>query len=127
VDAWLVRRERAVTILLTNHALPRHPIETEHVHIQLARSSPPRAVYAERIDEDHANPKRSWQEMGSPEYLREHEIEQLQKASQMARQPHAWNYQDGTLDLDIRLPPHAVAAITVEFDTGHKDQARRPA
>jgi len=50
----------------------------------------------------------------APEYLRQHQVEQLQEASQMARQPHPWNYDDGTLHLDIRLPPHAVAAITVQ-------------
>jgi xylan 1,4-beta-xylosidase len=115
VDASVVRGNTTVTIVLTNHALPRHPIETEHVHFQLAGAGRPLAVFAERIDEEHANPKRLWQEMGEPEYLSPQQVEQLQEASQMVRQPHAWNYQDGALHLDLRLPPHAVAALTVGF------------
>jgi xylan 1,4-beta-xylosidase len=123
VDAWVIRRDSAVTIVLTNHALPRHPIEAEAVHIQLAGAARPSAVFAERIDEEHANPKRLWQEMGEPEYLRAHQIERLQEASQMVKQPHAWKEQGGTLHLEIRLPPHAAAALTVEFAS---DGARFP-
>lgn len=115
VDAWVVRRDQALTILLTNHALPRHAIETDHVHIQLKNAPSPLAVFAERIDAEHANAKRVWQEMGEPEYLSPKQVEQLHEASQMIKQPHSWNYQDGMLHLDIRLPPHAVAALTVEF------------
>jgi xylan 1,4-beta-xylosidase len=118
VDAWVVRRDCALAVLLTNHALPRHPIETTHVHVQIANGPCPLAAYAERIDEEHANAKRVWQEMGAPEYLRQHQVEKLQEASEVVRQPHPWSFQNGTLHLDIRLLPHAVAAITVEFDTG---------
>ena len=28
VDAWLVAREKSATLMLTNFALPRHPIDT---------------------------------------------------------------------------------------------------
>ena len=39
--------------------------------------------YIQRIDEDHANPRRAWLEMGSPEYLSPLEVEQLQASSQL--------------------------------------------
>ncbi|MGH8008865.1 MAG: GH39 family glycosyl hydrolase, partial [Candidatus Binatia bacterium] len=69
VDAWVVRKERAVTVLLTNHALPRHPLKTELVHLRLTDAPAPRTAYLERVDEDHANAQRVWQEMGEPKYL----------------------------------------------------------
>jgi hypothetical protein len=56
--------------------------------------------------------------MGMPEYLSQHQVEQLQKASQLLRQPQSWSHHDGILSLEIRLPPHAVAALTVEFEPG---------
>ena len=77
VDAWTVRQDRVLTVLLTNHALPRHPIETDHVHIQLTGAPSPLAVFVERIDPEHANAKRLWQEMGEPEYLSPKQVEQL--------------------------------------------------
>jgi xylan 1,4-beta-xylosidase len=115
VDAWVVRRPRAATVLLSNHALPRHPIENDRVHVRLTGSPPPRNVSVERIDEDHANAKRVWHDMGEPPFPSAREVEQLQAASQIIREPQPWNYEDGTIHLELALPPHAVAAISVEF------------
>ena len=30
VDAWVIRKERSATVLITNHAQPRRPIATLH-------------------------------------------------------------------------------------------------
>lgn len=115
VDAWVVRKEHSLSVVLTNHALPRHPIKTEQVHIKLTDAPKARYAYVERIDEAHANPRRSWCEMGEPEYLSASEVELLQGASRMWKEPQSCEYEDRVLHLDITLPPHAVAAITVEF------------
>jgi xylan 1,4-beta-xylosidase len=115
VDAWVVRRGMSVTALLTNHALPRYPIQSEHVSIHLSGAPEPRKAYAERIDKTHANAKRAWRELGEPEYLSASDIELLEAASRIVREPQAWKYENQTVHLDIVLPPHAVAAITVEF------------
>jgi xylan 1,4-beta-xylosidase len=114
VDTWVVRGRDVVTVLLTNHVLPRHPIETETVRIQLAGISSPRNVYVERIDENHANAKRLWIEMGKPALPTHREVEQLQVASQIVREPLQWKYEAGALHLEITMPPQAIAAITVE-------------
>lgn len=104
-----------MTALLTNHALPRYPIQSEHVSIHLSGAPEPRKAYAERIDKTHANAKRAWRELGEPEYLSASDIELLEAASRIVREPQAWKYENQTVHLDIVLPPHAVAAITVEF------------
>jgi xylan 1,4-beta-xylosidase len=119
VDAWAVRRDHALTFLLTNHALPRHQIKTERVSIHLLGSPEPRSAYLERIDETHANPQRTWREMGGPEYLSAPDVEQLDAASRVMPEPHAWKYEDRTVHLDVALPPHSVAAMTVEFAPEH--------
>jgi xylan 1,4-beta-xylosidase len=115
VSVWVVRRENSVTVLLTNHAMPRHPIGTEQVRVTLWDARPPRLAYVERIDEEHANARRQWAEMGEPEYPGAIEVEQLQAASCVARQPHSVTYDAGVIDFDVTLPPHAVAAVTIEF------------
>jgi xylan 1,4-beta-xylosidase len=114
VDAWVVRQPRTVTVLLSNHALPRHPIGNERIHFQLI-GTPPRNVYVERIDDDHANAVRLWGEMGKPEFPTAREVEQLRAASQMLREPQPWKYEDGTVHLELTLPSHAVAAVTLEI------------
>ena len=75
----------------------------------------PRNVYIERIDENHANAKRLWLEMGKPEFPSMREVEQMDTASQIVREPQSWKYENGTIHLDLAMPPHAVAAISLEF------------
>ena len=115
VDAWVVRNAHSLTVLLTNHALPRHQIGAEPVHIRLSGAPEPRYAYVERIDHTHANAPVMWREMGQPEYLSAAEVAHLQEASRVQKEPHVWRYEDRTIHLDIALPPHGVAAMTVEF------------
>jgi xylan 1,4-beta-xylosidase len=117
VDAWAVRRGAGLTVLLTNHALPRQPIAAQRVRVELAGIPRPRSVTVERIDEDHTNARGAWQRLGAPEYLSAAEVEQLEAASRLSAEPHAWEHEGGTLRLSLDLPPHAVAALTVELPT----------
>jgi xylan 1,4-beta-xylosidase len=116
VDAWVVRGETAVTVLLTNFALPRHPISTERVHVSLVGAPALRTVFVTRIDEQHANAKRIWQEMGQPKYLRPRAVERLHDASRLRDEDCPWTRDADSLHLHVELPPHSVAAVTVECD-----------
>jgi xylan 1,4-beta-xylosidase len=115
VDVWVVRRRDSVTVLLTNHALPQHPIKNQSVHVQLTGLLSPANVYVERIDNDHANAKRLWIEMGKPALPTERQVEQLHVASQIMREPLRWKYESKILHLKLPMPAQAIAAITVEW------------
>ncbi len=114
VDAWVVRQDRRLTILTTNHAQPRQPIARETVSFSLTHATAPQHVYVERIDDTHANPHRTWSEMGAPTYLSEREVEQLKEASRLVKEPIECTCQEGTVHVDINLPPNGIAAITLE-------------
>jgi xylan 1,4-beta-xylosidase len=123
VDAWVVRSDRRATVLITNHAQPRHTITTELVTVQITNAPAPPIAYVERIDETHANPHRAWVEMGKPTYLSVLEVEQLKAVSRVVKEAIGWRYEGRTIYLDLDLPPHGVAAITMELaadavDTG---------
>ena len=115
VDCSVIRKDSSVTLMLTNHTTPGHSIETEELHIRLDNAPEPAGARIRRIDEDHANPKRSWREMGEPEYLSEKELERLEEASQLVSEKQTLSFHHSTISLKVRLPPHAVAAITIEF------------
>ena len=115
MDAWVVRKEKGATVLLTNHAMPRHPIHTELVNLRLIDAPQPATAYVERIDQDHANPRRLWQTLGEPKYLSALQVEQLKTASSLVKEPQPWTYEQGNINLAIALPPQSVAAITMEF------------
>jgi xylan 1,4-beta-xylosidase len=115
VDAWAVRRHDSLTVLLTNHALPRQPLAAERVRVEVADAPPPRSARVERIDGNHANAKAAWLAMGQPEYPGAAGVEQLRQASRLAAEAHPWTYGDRTACFEIEMPMHAVAALTVEF------------
>jgi xylan 1,4-beta-xylosidase len=115
VDAWAVRGNASATILFTNYALPRHPIGTETIQTRLANVQHPTEARIRRIDSDHANAKRRWQEMGSPEYLSIADVAELDTVSRCEPEPFPFEFRDGTLAFDITLPPLSVAAVTFEF------------
>jgi len=115
VDAWAVRKGGSITVFLTNHAQPRHEIVTQLVEVRLTDAPAPLAAWIERIDEDHANPRRRWREMGEPEYPSRTQVEQLEAASRLVKEPLGFSYENRTVRFDVDLPPHAVAAITLEL------------
>lgn len=85
------------------------------MEIRLTDAPEPRAATIERIDVDHANPQRRWREMGEPEYLSHSQVEELEAASQLVAEPFDFNYTNRTIRFDVELPPHAIAAVTLEI------------
>lgn len=114
VDVWVWRGEHGVQLVLTNHALPRHPIEPQIVQLKLNHLPAPRSAWIARIDEDHANPRRLWQAMGQPEYLKPYQVERLQEASSVAPAPQDWKQEGDDIVVQLTLPPHAVVMMTLE-------------
>jgi xylan 1,4-beta-xylosidase len=115
VDAWVVRGAGAATVLLTNYALPRHPIATEAVQVKLGNAAAPVDATVRRIDADHANAKRRWQEMGSPDYLSAETVAELNEVSRCEAEPQPFDFADGALAFNVTLPPLSVASVTFRF------------
>lgn len=100
VNAWVTRDNARITVLLVNHALPRHSIVSERVRVHLAHAPEPSGAWLERIDEDHANAKRRWRALGAPEYLDGRAVEQLHEASRLTRQACPWTWHEDRVALD---------------------------
>jgi xylan 1,4-beta-xylosidase len=111
VDAWLVRDAGRATVLLTNFALPRHPISSESVSISLTDAATVAEATIRRIDLEHANAKRRWQQLGKPEYLSDPIVAELHAASRLCREAQPVISQGGTLRLEVTMPSQSVAAV----------------
>jgi xylan 1,4-beta-xylosidase len=123
VDCWAVKRSgiggRAgrpaqLCLMLTNHALPRHHILPKRVRVAV-KCDRPRRAYVERIDEHHAHARRAWEAMGKPEYPSDAQVARLDRASRLKKQQLTWRFSEDTAEMTLELPPHAVAAVTLEF------------
>ncbi len=111
VDAWFVRDDRRSTLILTNFALPRHPIETVQVSFALKSTKSATKVSIQRIDLEHANAKRHWEQLGKPEYLSAAAVEELNDLSQLQSKPVPFEYKAGKVTVTVSMPPQSVAAI----------------
>ena len=111
VDCWVVRDAGTITVLLTNYAQPRHALRAQRVRITLAGAGSVASASVRRIDAEHANPKRLWLEMGSPEYLSAAQRESLAAASVSARTPLPVCADGDGVCIELTLPPLGVAAV----------------
>ncbi|MEO8244645.1 MAG: glycosyl hydrolase [bacterium] len=115
VDAWCVRGGNAVTMLLCNFALPRHTIEEETVHLNLACKAAPMSAAIRRIDVGNANARALWQQMGAPDYLGADQLAALGAASEMPPAVVPVFHQADRLVCEVTVPPLGVAAIRLEY------------
>lgn len=72
------------TVFVYNHDLERRAVKDEQVSLRMTGG---KAAWMAVIDENHCNPLKAWQDMGSPEYLSREQLAQLHKASQLAYEP----------------------------------------
>jgi xylan 1,4-beta-xylosidase len=114
-DAWVVRDGQRATVVLSNFALPRHPIDRERVRVTLTNGPSVRAAHVQRIDEDHANARTVWGRLGKPAYLSRSQIACLDDASQLEKETIAVRQDRSAVSMTLDLPPQSVAAITLEF------------
>jgi xylan 1,4-beta-xylosidase len=114
VDVWIAKKPGIVHIIITNWALPRHEIKSETVTAQLNNQKAIRSAYIERIDDDHANPLKTWRQAGSPDSLSPHAVHQLEISSQLVKEPLPVLLQDNAVFIQVVMPPQSVACITLE-------------
>ncbi|MGH8152270.1 MAG: hypothetical protein ACREPF_05990, partial [Rhodanobacteraceae bacterium] len=69
----------------------------------------------QRVDAGHCNSRQAWVDMGSPEYLDAKQVDELDEASQLSAEPLAVQAHRGGFDVQLNLPPHAIAAVRVEL------------
>ncbi len=114
-NCWVTRQGDKLSVLLTNHALPEHPLSAEKVTLTLTGIKPPQRTTIERIDDEHANPRALWEDWGKPDYLGYDQVTKLNEASRLQPETLAWRTTDTGIVCNIQLPAHSVAALTLDF------------
>ena len=67
-----------------------------------------------RIDEEHGNPLRLWEEMGRPDYLNRAEVEDLKARSAVVDEPWPYQSENGVLTLKAELGVNDVYFFTIQ-------------
>jgi xylan 1,4-beta-xylosidase len=113
VDCTASRNSEGITVLLTNHNVPKSPINAEKVSILLRGLKNVQSVSLQRIDETHSNPKRAWVEMGSPTYLDNEQIQALIDAAELKNETVDWSVEEEGVKMELTIQPHSAVAITI--------------
>lgn len=73
-------------------------------------------AYLERIDDDHANPRQAWIDLGSPLYPTRAQLEKIMRESELVKKPINDKIIDSnTIQFKLNMPPQSVASITFEL------------
>ncbi len=114
VDCVASRTKEGLTILISNHQVPKSPIQAERIQLCVSGIKRVRSASLERIDEEHANPRKAWMEMGSPTYLDRRQIQALMKASELHREKIDWNADESGISINLLIQPHSVVSVSLE-------------
>lgn len=86
----------------------------DNISIEIECGVEPKSVWIYRIDEQHCNPLKLWEEMGKPDYLKPSEVEKIKEASALKKEPLDFEYRDGKVVLATGLYNNDVQLIEVE-------------
>jgi xylan 1,4-beta-xylosidase len=119
VDVYVVRKDAShcIQVLVVNHHSLEHEICEERVQLSLSGIAKPDganlATELVRLDDSHANPIDAWRKMGSPDYLNDGQLAALSAASYMQTETISFQVNNGTVDLELAVPPMGLAAVNL--------------
>ncbi len=87
------------------------PKEESVIRMELAEK--PESVTVKRIDEEHGNPLKLWEEMGRPDYLNRAEVEDLKQRSAVESENWPFTWEDGVLTIRASLGVNDVYGFVI--------------
>ncbi len=114
VEVWVIQKSGKISVMITNCALPQHPIKTETVKITLKGIKNLKKSYIQRIDDHHANATHAWINLGKPGSLSKKMVEELDLKSKLIKEPIQLKFEGSTAIIEIVIEPNAVTCITLE-------------
>lgn len=106
--------ETEMHVLLFRQKMKQLDLPKEEAVIQIECEKKPESVTVKKIDEEHGNPLRLWEEMGSPTYLNKAEVEQLKKNSCVIAEEYPYEWKDGILTIHASLGVNDVYGFVVK-------------
>lgn len=79
--------------------MPQQAFHTEQVEPSLTKATEPLAVFVEHIDQDHANPPKSWKEMGEPKHRSDYKVDSRKAIFELDKEPLGRIYERAVVGL----------------------------
>lgn len=115
VQAWVVRGEDVITVLIANLALPLHEIKAEKINFEFFDLPSIASARTRRIDADHANAKTKWKMLGEPGYPSPDEIQTMIEASKLRDEDINLKRDDETTTFELTVQPQSVTTVELRL------------
>ena len=105
--------ENETHVILFRQKMKNLDLPKEEAVIRMELVEKPGSVTVKRIDEEHGNPLRLWEEMGRPDYLNRAEVEDLKQRSAVEPEDWPFDWADGVLTLRASLGVNDVYGFVI--------------
>ena len=107
------RKDNELQVLLFRQKMKNLELPPEPVHLCITGWEGNAAVTVRRVDENHGNPLKLWEEMGKPVELNRAEVEELKNRSAVEEEIWPASVQDGCVLLNAELGVNDVYFFTI--------------
>ena len=90
-------------MLLFRQKMKNLDLSKEKAIVKIELPQVPKQVLLRRVDEEHGNPLKLWENMGRPQDLNRQEVEQLKRQSAVNDESWPFAYENGVLTLEAEL------------------------
>jgi xylan 1,4-beta-xylosidase len=91
-------------------------LKKEFVKVQLDNIKKVKSFFIKRIDDNHANARKAWIDMGSPECLTTNEVSALKLASTVIMESLSTRQEKNSIFVKTTVLPQGLACITIETE-----------
>lgn len=107
------RDESQTQVLLFRQKMKNEDGPAEDVTLRLECGKRPNRVTVKRIDEDHGNPLKLWEDAGRPQDMNRSEVECLKQRSAVTEEEWPFVYENGVSIIEVSLHVNDVYMVTV--------------
>ena len=100
-------------VILFRQKMKQLDLPKKEAAIHLACAKKPASVTVRRVDEEHGNPLKLWEEMGKPVSLNRAEVEDLKTRSAVQAEEWPFTWQDGMLTIRAELGVNDVYGFVI--------------
>ncbi len=113
IGAAAFKGSAGTDVLLFRQKMKNLDLPKKEAIVKLEMDKAPESVTVRRVDEEHGNPLRIWEEMGKPVSLNKKEVEDIKARSTVTEEPWPFTYEDGILSVKAELGVNDVYFIRI--------------
>lgn len=106
-------KDGGVKAIVYNQQIQKEPVKKEHIRLTFNNLTASGASI-QRVDEEHANPRKTWDEMGCPDYPDAGQMDRLYLDSQLCEEPLELLQTEKGVRVEFELPENGIALITIK-------------